>query len=174
MNKGVILVHYYKTAYPVFASTNGVALEIYLSGCKEPHCKGCHSPHTWDFNAGQDMNDPLVMKAIVDDISEKYQKEQLDNICILGGEPLDNPVDDLIAFLTVLQHLFPKCQYFLYTHYDEKEIWAHHTDILPYLNYIKVGAYDESQKPITPEPDPLTGVKLATKNQYFIRGNRFE
>lgn len=28
------------------------ALEIYLSGCKAPHCEGCHNKELWEFNQG--------------------------------------------------------------------------------------------------------------------------
>ena len=28
------------------------SLEIYKSGCRGPHCKGCHNPETWEFNQG--------------------------------------------------------------------------------------------------------------------------
>lgn len=166
-------MHYYSTAYPVFTSTNSVALEIYLSGCNAyPRCKGCHSPHTWAFDTGLDMDDNDVMTKIVNDISEKYHKGLLDSICILGGEPLDNPVIELIAFMEILQHKFPDVKYWLYTHYTEKNVRTAYEVILPYFDYIKVGAFNIDEKVDDPVPDLLTGIRLATPNQYVIRGER--
>lgn len=166
-------MRYYSTAYPVYTSTNTVALEIYLSGCNaDPHCNGCHSPHTWDFDKGQDINDDDVMRRIVDDIQEKYDKGNIDSICILGGEPLDNDLGDLIVFMQILNHKFPRLKFWMYTHYDELLIRNKFRDILHYFDYIKVGAFDIDEIDDNLEPDSLTGVRLATPNQYFIKGER--
>ena len=93
-------MRYYESAYPVFASTDGVAYEIYLSGC-HGYCEGCHSPHTHDFSTGLDLNDRLTMSNLMGDIKFRYDKGEVDNIVIIGGEPLDQPENELLDFLDV-------------------------------------------------------------------------
>jgi pyruvate-formate lyase-activating enzyme len=31
-------------------------LEIYISGCNPPHCKGCHNSEIWSFDIGSEYN----------------------------------------------------------------------------------------------------------------------
>lgn len=164
-------MRYYESAYPVYASTDGVAYEVYLSGCNG-YCQGCHSPHTHDFNAGLDLNDTLVFGRLVNDIKCKYDRGELDNIVIIGGEPLDQPEHELLDFLDVLSTSFPDCKLYLYTHFSEDEVRTRFSSILDDVDYIKCGKYDASKPNDQNQRDSLTGVTLATTNQYFIKGDR--
>lgn len=164
-------MRYYESAYPVYASTDGVAYEIYLSGCKG-YCKGCHSPHTHDFEAGLSLNDTLVFERLIGDIKYKYDRGELDNIVIIGGEPLDQPEHELLDLLDVLNTTFPDCKIYLYTHFKEDEVRTKFSSVLDDVDYVKCGEYDASKLNDQSAKDPLVGVTLATSNQYFIKGNR--
>lgn len=59
----------------------GFRTSIYVAGCSH-HCKGCHNPQSWDFNAGKEMGFDEIM-AIVED-------EDWD-VTISGGDPLYQP-----------------------------------------------------------------------------------
>ena len=164
-------MRYYESAYPVFASTDGIAYEVYISGCKG-YCEGCHSPHTHDFDAGLDLEDNDVLTALLHDIRVKYDDGELNNIVIISGEPLDQPIDVLLAFLHILNHEFPKCEFWMYTHFEEEDIHNQFSEVLDYLDYIKCGKFDKDKYSREGFADKLTGIRLASSNQYFIKGNR--
>lgn len=57
----------------------GIRDVIFLQGCNH-HCKGCHNPHTWNYNGGEHK----VVSSIVRELSKSAN-----DITISGGEPLD-------------------------------------------------------------------------------------
>ena len=65
----------------------GICTTLYVQGCSH-HCKGCFNPETWDFNGGQLWNRRTELQFI-----EACKKPNVKNICILGGEPLDQGKD---------------------------------------------------------------------------------
>ena len=72
------------------------SFEIYLAGCKGNngvHCRGCHNPLSWDFNQGEYI-DSIYIQNIVNKINSF--NHLIENIWILGGEPLDNDINKLI------------------------------------------------------------------------------
>src|SRR5690606_18187499 len=112
------------------------AFEIYLTGCgREPKCSNCHNPELWDFNKGEEID----YNKLKNDLSLKLN--QFDNIVILGGEPLDQDILDLIELLSFLIKF--KKPIWLYTSYELEDIPK---DVLKLVDYVKVGRYDESQK----------------------------
>lgn len=159
-------LNYYESAFPVFASSDGIAYEIYLAGC-HGYCPGCHSPHTWDFNAGIPMQEEI--EKLVKDMENR--EDQFDNIVILGGEPLDNFQWEIENFAATLRECFPDKKLYLYTHFDEDTVRDRFPFVLDYFDYIKVGMYDSDSLNKENKKDPLTNVILASNNQYFIAGN---
>ena len=136
------------------------ALEIYLSGCKGEngvHCKGCHNPITWDFDFGHYIMHNLVPYEIRNKIQEN--SELINNIWILGGEPLDQDLLSLAVFLCDMKQLFPDKKIWLFTRRDILEV---PTEIKESCDYIKTGKYDMAQKV---EGYEMYGVTLATSNQ---------
>jgi len=71
------------------------SLDIYLAGCRGPHCENCHNPESWDFNKGIPWRDALV------DINRKinFFPDLIENIMIFGGEPFDQDHEKLETFL---------------------------------------------------------------------------
>ena len=65
----------------------GICTTLYVQGCSH-HCKGCFNSETWDFNGGQLWNRRTELQFI-----EACKKPNIKNICILGGEPLDQGKD---------------------------------------------------------------------------------
>lgn len=57
----------------------GIRDVIFVQGCGH-HCKGCHNPHTWNYNGGEHW--------FVGDIVEELSDSSND-VTISGGEPLD-------------------------------------------------------------------------------------
>jgi anaerobic ribonucleoside-triphosphate reductase activating protein len=64
--------------------TNGVGIrKVYFSqGCKH-HCKGCFSPHTWDFVSGKIFKVEELFEKLVE------EKDYLNGVTFSGGDPLE-------------------------------------------------------------------------------------
>ena len=60
----------------------GVRVSIFMQGC-EFHCKNCFNPETWDFTKGKEFTDKTIERII--SLSEK---EYIEGLSILGGEPM--------------------------------------------------------------------------------------
>lgn len=130
-------MNYYGKREGVLASTNGIAFEVYCVGC-QGYCEGCHSPHLWDKEQGIIMDEEFYNLLI------SYMKEkewQFDNIVLLGGEPLDNPKEEVLEFVKKMK-IFNK-PLWLYTHFELNEI---DEDIKQSFDYIKTGKYEELLK----------------------------
>lgn len=56
----------------------GLRTSVYLAGC-EHRCPGCHNPSTWDFDAGHEMSEDELVKAVVDSGL---------NVTLTGGDPV--------------------------------------------------------------------------------------
>ena len=133
------------------------ALEIYLSGCKGPHCPGCHNPELWDFDVGDQITES-VMQQLFGKIDNMQKAKLLNYIWVLGGEPLDQDLYELEEFLDQLRR---KAYIMLWTHYEDVPC-----QIYKHLMYAKLGPYVESG---TPYIEPLFGIKLANKEQRIVK-----
>lgn len=60
----------------------GVRVSIFMQGCHF-HCKNCFNPETHDFNGGKEFTDETIEK-----ILELCNKEYIEGLSILGGEPM--------------------------------------------------------------------------------------
>lgn len=158
-------MNYYSSACPVLASTDGVAYELVITGCHQ-NCPGCHSPHLHDFNEGTPINEVLENE-IVNDIKKYSDCDKIDNICIIGGEPLDQNHNDLIKFLSRLRTEFKNLGIWVYTSYDIKDV---PTDVLKLTDYIKCGKYVEELKTDSGFKSEY-GPTLATSNQYIVKSS---
>ena len=58
----------------------GIRYTIFVQGCKH-HCKNCHNPETWDFNAGK----LIGLDTLYDDI---VSNKMLDGVTFSGGDPM--------------------------------------------------------------------------------------
>ncbi|MBR6932875.1 MAG: anaerobic ribonucleoside-triphosphate reductase activating protein [Bacteroidales bacterium] len=56
----------------------GFRISIYCAGCSH-HCKGCHNPQSWDFDAGHWMT--------VDELLDIIKADSLSNVSFSGGDP---------------------------------------------------------------------------------------
>ena len=129
------------------------AYEIYVAGCTPPHCEGCHNQKLWAFN----MQDGVTPTEIILDFKRKLHKfpELIQNIFIMGGEPLDQDKAEMFTLLREL-HKFG-IPIWLFTRYDIVDIPI---KFLPFITYIKTGKYDENLPPVISH-----GIELASSNQ---------
>ena len=83
------------------ADGDGVRVSLFVSGCRN-HCKGCFSPQTWDFNAGQPFT-PIEEMEII----EMCQKPYISGLTILGGEPFEQ--ENQLSLLSFIKKFKMNC-----------------------------------------------------------------
>jgi anaerobic ribonucleoside-triphosphate reductase activating protein len=135
------------------------AFEIYLSGCSgNPKCEGCYNKELWDFDIGEEYTLSFWGK-----LQNKIYKfdNLIDNIMILGGEPLDQDIIELYSF-TVDIKSFNK-NLWLFTRYELNEI---EPTILNQFDYVKTGKYI---KKLSIDNNIQHGIKLSTSNQKIYK-----
>ncbi|WP_169332891.1 4Fe-4S cluster-binding domain-containing protein [Desulfovibrio oxyclinae] len=135
------------------------ALELYVAGCKGPHCPGCHNPETWSFDQGVPF-DTVTKREIETKI--KDFAHMIDNIWVLGGEPIDQDRKALEELLSFLRGFRPV---WLFTRYELSEVSE---NILCHCSYVKTGRYNEDK---LVDDNVQHGVKLASSNQKIHRLN---
>lgn len=156
-------MRYYSKEVPVLAATDGVSYEIAVAGCHF-NCPNCQNPHLQSFDAGVDFDDKVII-SLLTDIKHYYDKEMIDNIDIIGGEPLDQDREKFKHFLHLLKKNFPKLRIWIYTGYESFDI---PDDILHLCDYIKCGRYMENLRGTGDGFKSRFGPYLITSNQYII------
>lgn len=134
---------------------NHKALEIYFSGCKAPHCEGCHNSELWDFNFGYDPFGKIFISIV-----EKAKDPMVEKIWLLGGEPLDQNREEFLRFIYMLW-FWTDAELWLWTRYTDipKEVYET-------ISFVKTGAYD---KTLDSYVDERHGITLASSNQKIIK-----
>ena len=129
---------------------NRKTLEIYISGC-DGRCNGCHNSELWDYSLGKDY------KQYIKKINEELKSGLVNEFWVLGGDPMDQNLNELCFFLA-----------YLFSTGHRIWLWTRHPfetipeEVKQYCAYIKTGEYIECDTGYT---DVETGVKLASSNQ---------
>ena len=132
------------------------SLDIFISGCKGPHCKECHNPELWDFNIGTNY------KEVIDKITSRIIEFEpiINKILIMGGEPLDQNIHHLYNFLEELNKL--KKPIYLFTNRNLEEI----SDLIKMsVDYIKCGRYEIDKRNINIQYE----IELQSSNQIIYK-----
>ncbi len=131
------------------------SFEVYLSGCNGS-CKNCHNESLKDYSIGVDYTEKI------DEIREKINDFYIliRNIWILGGEPLDQNLNNLTDMIIQLKKL--NKDIWLFTRYEIEEIPK---EVLDLCDYVKTGKYIPE---LITENNIQYGIKLATSNQKII------
>jgi organic radical activating enzyme len=137
----------------------GVSYSFYVSGCKG-YCKGCHSDHTHAFNQGTLMNEKWYETKLKE--MKRYGDWKFGNIILLGGEPLDQPIEEVFEFFNEMKIAFPEKKLGLYTHFEIEEI---DPVLLIICDFIKTGKFDIDNLDIDYKSN---GVSLASNNQKML------
>ena len=126
----------------------GIRTVVFLQGCLR-HCPNCHNPSTWDPRAGFDMDE----RELAQQLAERTPSKR---VTISGGEPLLQKE----ALVHLLRELKARgIETALYTGFEWEELPK---EILPLLDYVKVGSYiDALRTTVTPY--------IGSTNQAFIK-----
>jgi anaerobic ribonucleoside-triphosphate reductase activating protein len=112
-------------------------------GCSNK-CNGCFNKSTWDFNGGYEFTNQIQ-----EDFIKSCRKSYVNCISVLGGEPLDQDISELLEFLIKLKSIGKPI--FLWSGYTfEKIIKSEQkTEILNYVDVLIDGKFIEKQKDTT-------------------------
>ena len=97
---------------PDVENGTGCRVTVWCAGCTR-HCPGCHNKHTWAYDQGKSIEDPVIKERIYKAVSKDY----IQGITLSGGDPLDQPysaLQELYMFITEFKRDFP-----------EKDIWVY-------------------------------------------------
>ena len=133
------------------------SLDIYISGCKLPHCEECHNPELWDFNIG---NLWITEKENVSYYINSFDS-LIDRVMVFGGDVLDSEPTQIERFLKYIKSTGKEL--WLFTKYSLEEV----PDFVKrYSDYIKTGRYI---KGLGVDTNIHYGVKLTTSNQKIYK-----
>lgn len=92
----------------------GVCVSLWVSGCPEPHCFGCHNSEIWDFNCGQAFTEDTLGEIFSALTANGIQR----NFSVLGGEPLAPQNIEKVAEITLrVRKKYPNLKIYLWTGY---------------------------------------------------------
>lgn len=145
------------------------ALEIYLSGCRIK-CKGCHNKELWDFKYGE----LITTKTLIEIENKlKFGEGFLKHIWVLGGEPFNQPKNEIENFILFLKYLSNKYNMYLWlwTGLDDNKALNFSHSITDNIDVLKYGAYKKDlphvERNITIGDETLH-ITLASNNQNFL------
>lgn len=103
------------------ANGPGIRASIWLSGCSR-RCEDCFNPEAWSFDAGKELTPQAIKK-----FASFGYSEGIAGFSILGGEPLQQYVMEMLSFMEELRKVGkPIWMWTGYTFeelsYDQKEI----------------------------------------------------
>lgn len=149
-------MNYIKITKTDIANGAGVRCVLWVSGC-DVHCKGCHNPCSWDFDAGRPFDD-----AAMEELIEALSRPWVQGLTLSGGHPLAyNNLPEVYQVCKAVRERLPEKDIWLYTGY---ELRAHDFDknvdigwdnallmnhILAMCDVVVDGKYDESLRDIS-------------------------
>ncbi len=120
---------------------NEISICFTITGC-QMRCKGCHSPHLWKAENGQQLTSEIYLKTLTN-----YQNFA-SCVLFMGGEWHEQ---ELIEKLQIAQKMgYKTC---LYT-----GLTSVSTSILTHLTWVKTGSWNAN----------VGGLESAITNQHFI------
>lgn len=130
-------------------------LEIYISGCSVPHCVGCHNPELQAFNPEDNLQEYL------NKIKIRIQTGMVNEVWILGGEPLDQNLVKLEKLVRFIKDF--DVDVWLWTKYEN---YYDRINFMHLIDYVKYGKY---KKELPAYIDKETGIELASINQKIVK-----
>lgn len=106
-------MNYIKITKTDIANGAGVRCVLWVSGC-DVHCKGCHNPSSWDFDAGQNFDD-TAMEELIEALSRPW----VQGLTFSGGHPLAyNNLPGVYRVCKAVRERLPEKDIWLYTGYE--------------------------------------------------------
>lgn len=145
-------MYYGNIKYYDIANGEGVRTSLFVSGCTH-HCKGCFNEETWDFHYGKPYT-----KEIEDEIVKSLDKDFINGLTLLGGEPME-PANQktLLPLVKRVKELYKDKTIWCYTGYlfdsellSPSRAYAPWTrEFLSYIDILVDGEFKLALKDIT-------------------------
>ena len=145
-------MHYADIKKIDIANGEGVRTSLFVSGCTH-HCKGCFNEETWDFHYGKPYT-----KEIEDEIVKSLDKDFINGLTLLGGEPME-PANQkaLLPLVKRVKELYKDKTIWCYTGYlfdsellSPSRAYAPWTrEFLSYIDILVDGEFKLALKDIT-------------------------
>lgn len=143
-------MNYIKITTDDIANGEGIGVVLWVSGCRL-HCKGCHNPQTWDFNAGVPFTEESMQELL-----NALDKPYITRLTISGGHPLEEEnLSAIYSICKIVNEEFPDKTIWVYTGYKWENLLAKslvNGAFRVLLNHIDVlvdGAYIDEQRDLT-------------------------
>ena len=122
---------------------DGLRVVLWLAGCSH-HCKGCQNPQTWNPESGI-----LFDNSAREEIFAELKEEYCSGITLSGGDPLyeGNRLEVLNLCKQIIAE-YPNKTIWLYTGYTLAQIKELFPQILPYIDVLVDGRYEEDKRDI--------------------------
>lgn len=132
-----------------FTGAPGIQLTLFMQGCPEPHCQGCHNPETWSFEGGKEFTNN-TLEEIIQGLTENGITRTLG---LQGGEPLceENAFLTHMVIAEVKKRL-PDIKVYIWSRFLYEDLLkrsGHIKQILELSDYLIDGPYISSQRDIT-------------------------
>jgi anaerobic ribonucleoside-triphosphate reductase activating protein len=118
---------------------DGATFTIWFAGCTHK-CPGCQNKALWDFNNGQNFTPQKLHDLII----KETQKTKIHTVTLLGGEPLQQNLNELHELCISL--FKSNIDVWIYTGYDFDYAKSLLYPVLPFIHTIKCGRYIEELK----------------------------
>lgn len=119
--------------------SKGVSVSLWWQGC-EHRCEGCFSPHTWNFEEGEEFTEETI-KYIVYLLTKDSIKK---NLSILGGETLSpNKLEMLEKLLREVRAKVPNAEVWLWTGYLYENVC--NLEVIKLVDVVIDGKYNIEQ-----------------------------
>lgn len=136
---------------------DGLGVSLFVQGCHF-HCKGCFNEETWNFNGGK-----LWTKETKAKFLKLIERDYIDRVTILGGEPLaPENVETICELIKEIRKKFPEKKIWIYTGYkiesilypivtdnldlNRDKILEKRREILDYIDVLVDGKFEEEKK----------------------------
>lgn len=111
----------------------GVGVSLFVQGCPI-HCPNCFNKETWDFDGGKEWTDEIDSFFF-----SLIQKDYIQRVTILGGEPLSPP--NVSKVKEILSKIPSTKKKWLYTGYSFEGLNEQQLEAVKYADYLVDGAY---------------------------------
>ena len=134
-------MHYNKIRKMDISNGPGVRVSIFLQGCSF-NCRNCFNPETHDFNKGEEFTYDTINKLL-----ELSDKEYINGLSILGGEPLHEfNILGTIKLAKAFKEKFPDKTIWVWTGFLFENVI--NKDIFKYIDVLVDGQFEEEHKDI--------------------------
>ena len=123
-----------------------VCVSVWVQGCHF-RCPGCHNPEAWDFDGGIEIDENELIEEVMRDISLNGVQR---NLSVLGGEPLcDENIEFVKRLIQTAKDRYPNIQIFVWSGYTFEEIFATHSEVFDWIDYLIDGRFEIDKRDIT-------------------------